>query len=257
MHASLRNPSIPTAPPRPALKARSIPTWGVAPGISRATPGGLKARPMPLSIPNIALIEINTIPLQKRTKLILKTLFRMVRFLPVDVRAQRAQIRRANGEHTIPALPLEATKLVPLRLQPLRRPRLQIAHEVCDSQRPRQPNRQMEMIGHAANPITFASSISNSRCEVGAQVRTHGISQQRHPPFGAEDYMNQNESERLGHCGNYRSGLQPSTSPNPIPGVSPQAGIGRAFSARNDGAAFHEMIRRPTKDPLLELPEDE
>ena len=216
-----------------ALKARPIPTWGVAPGTGRTTAKGLKARSMPLSIPNIPLIEINAIPLQERTKLVLKTLLRMMRLLPVDVRAQRAQIRGTNGKHTVPALPLEATELVALRLQPLRRPRLQIADEVCDGQAPRQPNCQMEMIGHAADPITFASGVTNSRCKVGAQVRTHGISQRRHPAFGAEDYMNQNKSERLWHCRNYRSGLQPSTYARTIPGVSPQAGIERAFSAQS------------------------
>jgi hypothetical protein len=43
--------------------------------------------------------------------------------------------------------------------------------------------------------------------------------------------MDQQKRERLGHGGDYRSGLQPSSVIRLVPGATPQAGMERAFGA--------------------------
>src|SRR4051812_17305559 len=100
-----------SSPPGCAPTAQSIPAWGKAPGMAELNRQGLKARPIAVSIPQVAFVAFHTIFLEKRTELILKRHLSMMRFLPVNVTNQRLQIRRPDRERTISSLPRKFRKV--------------------------------------------------------------------------------------------------------------------------------------------------
>jgi hypothetical protein len=200
--------SVPT-PKAPT--ARPIPAWGAAPGTPWPHPRGLKARPIEPSIPHIPLVPLDPILLQQRPKLILERMLPMMHLLRVDIPNQRLQIRRPDRKRTIPALPREPRQRRRLRLQPSRRRRFHLLHQLRHTHRPRQSNREMHVIRDAPNPIAFAPRIPHQRRQIQIKLRTHGLIQNRRAIFRAEDHMNQNKREGLRHRADYRSGLQPSS----------------------------------------------
>ena len=82
----------------------------------------------------------------------------------------------------------------------------------------------MDVVRHAADARTFASSIASHRGEIGVQRRTNGWDQARQAVLRAEDEMNQDVGERLRH------GMDRAFSPRTLwdrqPGALPQAGMG-------------------------------
>jgi hypothetical protein len=195
---------------RKAPTARPIPAWGKAPGTPSPHPRGLKARPIDFSIPHVPIIPLYPILLQQGPELILKRMLPVVSFLRLDVPNQRLQIHQPNRKHTITPLPRELRQRWRLRLQPSGRRPLHLLHQLCHTRRSRQSNRQMNVICDAANAITFASGIPHQRRQIQIKLRTHELIQNSCAILRAEDHMNQNKRERLGHRADYRSGLQPS-----------------------------------------------
>lgn len=189
-----------------APKARPIPARGEAPCTVEIDARGLKARP--ILIPQMFIVRIQSILPQKRTQLITKRLLAMMRLLPIDVSQQRIQIGRPHRERPITDLPREIRD--PLRLQPSRRGRLQLLHQLRNGLFFTETNRKMDMIGNTPNPVTFASSISCDCREIREQIGTNFVVEQRQSVFGAEDHMNHNKSKRSWHSENYRSVFQTS-----------------------------------------------
>ena len=214
-----------------ALKARSIPAWGEAPGVSVPPTRGLKARPIASSIPNIPLVAVESITFQECSKLVLKRLLHMVRLLTLDVPNQCLQVRRSNRKHSISTLPFERPQLRSSRLQPFGRIRLQRSNQLGNRQRSGQSDGQAHRVCYPTNPVALTASIPDRRCKVGVQVRTYHLAQQRLPVVRAEDDINQHKAKRLSYGQNDRSGLQPFIVLRRTPGASPQAGIRRAFNA--------------------------
>jgi hypothetical protein len=68
----------------------------------------------------------------------------------------------------------------------------------------------MDMVGDTADAVAFASRVSGDGGEVRMQVRSYRFGQLGMTILGAEDEVNQHESQRLCHCEDYRSGFQPS-----------------------------------------------
>jgi hypothetical protein len=196
-----------------APTARPIPAWGEAPGTPTRNPRGLKARPIEPSIPHIPLVPLHPILLQQRPKLILKRMLPVMHFLRINIPNQRLQICRPNRERTISSLPCELRQRRRLALDPPRRRRLHLLYQFRHGHCPRQPNRQMHMVGRTANAITFAPVIPHKSREIKIKFRSHSLIQNRRTILRAEDHMNQNKRERLWHRADYRSGLQPSGIP--------------------------------------------
>lgn len=193
-------------------KARSIPAWGGAPGIDRAETLGLKARPIDRSIPHIPFVVFNSVLLQKCTEFILKRLFTMVRLLRIDVLGQGVQIRRPNGKCAIPSLPCELRQTRRLRFEPFRGRRFELFNQLSHAYGARQSNGEMNMVRNSTNPKALAFGVASDRGEIGMKVRSNFRVEERPAIFRAENQMNQNKSERLGHRQDYKSGLQPSVS---------------------------------------------
>ena len=192
-----------------APTARPIPARGEAPRTNATKARGLKARPIQISVPQILLVAVHPILLQKRTKLILKRLLALMRFLRIDVMKQLIQIRRANRERTISLLPCKLRQPRGLALEPFGRRRLQIRHQLRNRHSTIQPNGEMNMVRNAANSITFAIPIAGNGGKISMQRTLHNIIKQRQTIFRAEDHMDKNERERSRHRKDYRSGLQP------------------------------------------------
>lgn len=70
----------------------------------------------------------------------------------------------------------------------------------------------MDVIGHAANPIAFASGIPNDRGEVRKQLGKNFRVKDRSSILRTEDHMDNKHRQRLRHSAQYRSGLQPSNT---------------------------------------------
>ena len=182
---------------------------------ARQAPRGLKARPIAISIPQIPLIELNPIFLEKRAKFLLKIHPSMMLHLPVDITNQSAQIRRPNRKCAVSSLPCKPRQSRRLSLHPFRRGGLKLLYQLRDIRLARQTNRKMNVIGNTTNPITFALGIANNRSQIGIKVRTHNVVDQFSPIFRTENYMNKQIRERLGHRDEYRSGFQPSLASGP------------------------------------------
>lgn len=83
-------------------------------------------------------------------------------------------------------------------------------HQIRKVCRSRQTQSEMDMVRNSANTETFAFGITGNRGEICVKGRTHFRINERPAIFCAENQMNQNKGERLGHRQNYKSGLQPS-----------------------------------------------
>jgi hypothetical protein len=220
-----------------APTARPIPAWGEAPGTSQTasksangatytslgqspryehlTTPGLKARPIPTSIPQIPLIKLNPILSEKCAKFLFEIDPSMMVHLSIDISNQRTQIRRSNRKSPIPSLPCEPSQAGRLSLHPSGRRSLELLHQIRHTRLPRQANREMNVVRNAANPIALAFRIADNRSQIGIKVRTHDLVDQFRTIFRTENQMNEQIGERLGHRDEYRSGLQPSHSSNP------------------------------------------
>jgi len=203
-------------------KARLIPARGNAPGIGAAMKQGLKARPMPWSAPNVLFVPFDAVPFQELAEFVFERLLGVMRFLGINVRRQGAQVSRADGEDTVTHLPREIPKGRCLSLEPFGGRRFQFFNQLGDGDRPRQTNRKMDVVRYATSAIAFASGVSSDRGEVRMQIRADRFSQPGMTVLGAEDNVDQHESQRLCHGEDYRSGLQPSGSVPVHPrGVAP------------------------------------
>ena len=72
--------------PTIGLKARPIAAWGDAPGTWVGSSEGLKTRSMPFSCPDMLLVPIDAISLQKLPELVFERLLRVMLPLRVDQR---------------------------------------------------------------------------------------------------------------------------------------------------------------------------
>lgn len=191
-------------------EALSIPAWGEAPRTDRPTTRGLKARPTPPSIPQIPLVALNPILLQKRPQLILERPLAMMRNLSIDVVHQCLQIRRPDRKGAVSSLPGKFRQRLRLRLEPLGRRGFQPLHQLRDIHRPRHSNGKVNVVRCTADPITLALRIAGHSCEIRVELCPNRVIENGLAPLRTEDHMNQNKRKRSGHCRDYRSGLQPS-----------------------------------------------
>ena len=91
-------------------------------------PRGPEARPIPASIPEVTLLALNAIPLQKRPQLILKIVLGMVRLLRIDIlESAHSKAKPAQSENApYPAATQTSPTCRRLTLQPFGRRRLNL-----------------------------------------------------------------------------------------------------------------------------------
>ena len=162
--------------------------------------------------------------LKKRPHLFLETPLAVMRLLLLDILNQRAGIGGTNGKRSIPALP--GKPFDPLNLHPLRRSNLHFLDKLRHALRRMQPHSQMHVVCHPTNPQTFALLIANDSREVRMQPIPHAVIQQSTTILGAENNMDQQETQRLGHAANYRPRLRSS-----LGGLCKSAPLARSFAA--------------------------
>lgn len=174
--------------------------------------------------------------LEERTHLGLEIPLAVMLFLPLDVEDEGTGIGRADGECAVSALPGEVHDA--LLLQPFRRIGFDRLEQFRKTDRWVETNGEMNVVGHSVDAEAVASAVAYDRGEVCVQGRADGTVEQWSAIFRAEDDMDQEEAQGLGHGGDYKSGLQPSGScGGGAPGALPQAGIRRAFSACSEVVA--------------------
>ncbi len=223
------------------LKARTIPAWGNAPGGRIIFRRGLKARTMRLPIPNVSFVALDSGTLEQPAKLVLKGLLRVVGLLGIDIGRQRKEVGRPDGEDAVTPLPCEVLEHRRLGLQPLRGAGFQLLKQLGDCNGSRETDCKMHVVANSAYAIAFAAGVTNDRCEIGMEICSNGVGQGRLAVFRAEDYMDQDETESLGHGEDYSAGLQPL-----IP-----------WAARTWGAApgwYRARLRRSLGAHALKLP---
>jgi len=150
--------------------------------------------------------------LKKRVHLVLKTSPAMMVLLRVDVLNQCIQVRRADREQTISPLPRKIGDSV--FLHPDRRRRLHLRDNLRGKDRRIQSDCKVNMICDPAHAEALAIQFARCPGNIGVKVCGDVISNKRKPTLGAEDNMHEVETQRLGHSGDYISGLQPSSVTN-------------------------------------------
>jgi hypothetical protein len=148
--------------------------------------------------------------IEKRAHLVLEVSLAMVRLLPIDISNQRAEIGRADGKQTIPALPRKSADT--LLFHPGGRAGFDLGDNLCRRSGPGQSHRKTNVVSDASYSETFAIQLARSSRKIGVESRQNVIMDQRDTIFGTEDDMDQIEAQRLRHCRNYMPGLQPSTT---------------------------------------------
>ena len=170
---------------------------------------GLKARHIRRSsVPDITLIERNMIFLEKHAHLILKTPLAVMRLLLVNIPNERADICRADGKHSISALP--GKSMDALLFHPCRRGCLDLRDNLCRCSRCGQSHRKMNVVSDSSYPEALTIQAARGSREIGVKTGQNVIVDQGNAVFRTEDNVDQIEAQRLRHGSDYMSGLQPS-----------------------------------------------
>lgn len=173
-------------------------------------PSGLKARAKCL-IPNKPLIEGDVILHKHRPHLRLKIALFVMRILRIDVPNQHKPVAQANGEHRIATLPTEPGKLRSFLLNPFRRRDLQSLNHSRDRFSPGKEQRDVHVIGNAANSHTNIFRTVQNGGKITMDLTPNSILQKRTPIFSTEHLVYENLREGLSHAGEYNASLQPGT----------------------------------------------
>jgi hypothetical protein len=165
---------------------------------------------------------------EKRAHLVLEISLAMVRLLPVDIPNQRTKIGGANGKQTVPALPRKSADT--LLFHPGGRAGFNLGDNLCRRSCRGQSHRKMNVVSDASCSETLAIQFARGSRKIPVKSRQNVILDQRDAIFGTEDDMNQIEAQRLRHCCDYMSGLQPSTAPaNTYLGLRPRLVCHRTY----------------------------
>jgi hypothetical protein len=172
-------------------------------------------------VPHVALVEFDAVFAEEVPVFVLEGLGAVVLLLIVDVGDQLVQVPWTDGECAIAALPCELGEGGGLVLQPSGGGCLQLIHEIGDGAGPREPERKVHMIGHAADTVAFAIGMAGNGGEVGVEVSANLRGEEGSAILRAEDEMNDRQAEGLWHGrgpegGADGAGLQPLLMAGPI-----------------------------------------
>lgn len=164
-------------------------------------------------VPHVTFIEGDMVFVKECAHLLLEAPLTVMCFLRVDVAEQSPGVCGRDRERAVASLPREGGEFGTLGFQPSRRRSFRIADELGEVSIRMDSDGKMDVVGHAADTQAIPLCLANHRGEVGMEVGPYGFAQERATIFCAENDVHQNERERLRHCGQYRSGLQPSGIP--------------------------------------------
>ena len=94
---------------------------------------------------------------------------------------------------------------IPLLLDPGRRAGFDPLDQVCLAYSTAQTNCKVDMVDDAANSISFAIVVTTDCGKVGVHARGYGSIKPLLAVFRAENYMDNDLAERLGHSRNLDS----------------------------------------------------
>ena len=122
-----------------------------------------------------------------------------MRFLVIHVVHEIIELAVTDRKSSVTSLPKEVLVIGPLGFDPSRRclfdflQQLRLADGSC------QPGGNVNMIGCAANALGLAPAIAADGCQIGVHSRSNGWIQPRAAVLGAEDDVEDDLAERLGH----------------------------------------------------------
>jgi len=126
--------------------------------------------PFAWSIPHVGFVVIHAVFLEELAEFVLKGMDAVMLLLIVNVGAEGIQIVWADGEAGVAALPGEILSAGGLGLHPFGGRGFQSFDEVGDGEGAGESDGEVDVIGHAADTITFATGIASDGREVGVQV---------------------------------------------------------------------------------------
>lgn len=120
--------------------------------------------------------------------------------LVINVISQGIQIGWSDRKHSITALPGKIRQFLGLCLEPHRRRNLQFFDKSRNRDRSRKADGEMNMIHDTSNARTLTTRIARDRGEIGMKRRLDRNTEARTSVFYAENEMEEDVVERLGHA---------------------------------------------------------
>ena len=131
----------------------------------------------------------------------------MMFLLVGDVFLDLGQTRMAHAERAITDLPGECFLIWKILVNPPRRIRLQLAHQIGQRMFCCQRRQNVDVIGRAIDDECFAIVCADDAAEVGKEARFQIRVEQGPPVFRAENDVRQQMGERVRHKSNRRTGF--------------------------------------------------
>ncbi len=122
------------------------------------------------SVPNVTLVDLHAVLATQRAKLVLKRHLAMMLFLRRDIIANLFDIRLANGERAVSALPVKVPVTWSLFLHPFRRTLLRFFHKPRDGDSAGQIAQDVNVILDAVDEDGFASDVLHHARHVSVQA---------------------------------------------------------------------------------------
>jgi hypothetical protein len=150
-------------------------------------------------IPQVPFIELYVVLFNHVEKFLLKSLPVMMLLLRIDVTDQVFQLAPTDGKASVAYLPGEITVLRRLRFNPGGGGLFDFLEEVGLGDSPRQSDREMDMVGNAADTVRFAMTVAASGSQVAVHSRPDGQVEPWTAIFSAEDDVDNDLAEGLRH----------------------------------------------------------
>src|SRR4051794_15629178 len=162
----------------------------------------LKAR-FNFSIPDIALVKIDAMPVQQLTIFFLKSASAMVLLLRVDVFQHRIELTWAHRKRGIALLPEKAAIVSVNSFHPLGRCLLYLLDELSLRKSSRQRRHNVNMVRNTAYVYEVAVEIATNCCQISMHARTHAWIEPSLAILRAKADVKDDFTERLGHAANH------------------------------------------------------
>lgn len=165
--------------------------------VKRVSPG--RGDRFSLSVQEKTRVVGDPVLLQEGYQLLLKSRFLMMLFLISNIRSYRLHPRLAHTESGIPGLPREARPLRPALVDSPRRICFHFLHQLGQPQGRRLDEQQVNMVARAVGQQGLAIQLRDDATQVRKQFRPELRVQIRTAVLGAEQGMNHDVAECVGH----------------------------------------------------------
>src|SRR6266496_2072796 len=155
-----------------------------------------------LSIPHIALVELQTVSAQQLTVFFLKSAGAMMLLLRSHVLQHRVELAWTHRKGSISTLPEETAIASPKGFDPFGGWLLYPFDHLGLGKRSRQCRDDVNVIGDTAHAQGFAAQIATNRCQISVHAKSYRGIEPRFAILRAKDDMNDDLTERLRHGDN-------------------------------------------------------